>query len=190
MHRFSDKEMIEFDNILESFYIKRGICADVDYVDVFEMATQELKFSVSLSKLENDIDGVIMVDESKLRIGTYETNKVILLNNERGFYKNRETLSHELAHFIDETMSKGDKEHLIFAQRESSSGRSVDENKMDYIGAAILMPKRSVKIFFEKIMKENISLEKIIDKLMEKYDVSNIMAIRRIIELKLVSHGK
>ena len=171
--KYKQEELREMEKTISDFFEKEKLTLfRTDYVDPILIA-RELGFSVYSIPLENRIDGLIGVDDKPL-LGT-RSNKIIIIN------ENAKT----------SIENKGSKS---FACRDSFSEiRSDNEQRMDYYAASILMPINSV-INDIKII-ENSEKEKgetkesldctIIDLLAKKYDVSPVVAERRLHEARI-----
>ena len=139
-------------------------------VDIVELAHQ-MGFVVGNAGLDDGDDGFIMVNEDADEILGIKTKKLIGVNADRDYEKKRFIIAHEIGHYT--LHCKGGK---IFAHRDSTHGRSDEENKLDYFAACLLMPKEA----FEKAFKEND-----IEQLSKIFEVPVDSVKRRILELKL-----
>lgn len=189
--KYTKKELQDMESAISKFYDKNDLkYFKSNYVDPILLA-KKLGFSVYSIRLGNGIDGLIGVDDKPL-LGT-ESNRVIIVNkNAKSPQFKRFIIAHELAHYIDNNGSKS------FAFRDGFSGiRSEKEQRMDYYAAAILMPMDSILEDIDIIEKINAqSSDKktgenldnlIIDMISEKYDVSEVMAERRLHEARTYS---
>lgn len=182
--KYTKKELQDMESAISKFYDKNDLnYFKSNYVDPILIA-KKLGFSVYSIRLGNRIDGLIGVDDKPL-LGT-ESNRVIIVNKDaKSSQFKRFIIAHELAHYIDSEGAKS------FAFRDSFSQiRCEHEQKMDYYAAAILMPINSILEDIEVIEKvNNQSGEKTSDSLIiglisEKYDVSEVMAERRLHEAR------
>lgn len=155
------------------------ICKKFDF-DVYKMPLSKEK-----------VDGVIWVDESKniRRIGV---NSALDMENSRF------VIAHELAHYITKKENIG-QDKVLFAMRDKifhGEEKSKEENDMDYMAAAILVPKEEflkdlnvLKIDLNKICdhKEgtvyDVVEEKDIRLLSRAYNVTDEVIVRRIAEV-------
>lgn len=140
---FTPGEMTEMEEVISSFLKKNGITL-LPPVDIFKLAT-ELDFDVRAANLSEEIEGLLIVDESSKKISGFRTSKVIGYNIKFDLIKNKFTVAHELAHYIDEKMSPGNQEaKIVIAAREPCSpgySDNADEQRKDYMAAALLIPK-------------------------------------------------
>lgn len=164
----------QLENILESFLKKNKIKLKAP-VDVFDLATK-LGFDVRGAEFKENIDGLIIVDENKEAISEFISNKVIVYNCKKNINDKKFIVAHELAHYIYAKI-KNENKKLILALRDHNVGYSNDneEQEMDYIAAAILVPKDS----FKKTYSENSSVSSLAD----YYKVSEKLAHRRVSEI-------
>ena len=185
--KYKQEELREMEKTISDFFEKEKLTLfRTDYVDPILLA-KELGFSVYSIPLENRIDGLIGVDDKPL-LGT-GSNKIIIINeNAKTSQFKRFIVAHELAHYIENKGSKS------FACRDSFSEiRSDNEQKMDYYAASILMPINSVlndiKIIENSEKYKGETKERldptIIDLLAKKYDVSPVVAERRLHEARI-----
>lgn len=140
---FTPEEMGKMETVIASFLKERNITLTPP-VDIFKLAT-DLGFDVRAARLPEEIEGLIIVDESSKRISKFRTSKVIGYNIRVDLIKNKFIVAHELAHYIDEKMlpnNQGAK--IVVAAREPCSpdfSNNVDEQRKDYMAAALLIPK-------------------------------------------------
>lgn len=171
--REAEREVVDF---------FKGIELSANF-DVIKLCSQFGFRMISLS-LPNGIDGVIMVDGE---------TKVIGVSNRVSPVDARFVVAHELAHFIHESQGKGINE-VFFAAKDSilhDNEKSEDEDLMDFIAAAILVPK---ELFLKDLKALGIakvfSLDEtkkieygIIENLAKKYNVADKLIMRRIFEV-------
>ena len=164
----------ELEKILRDFLKGQKIKLKVP-VDVFALAT-ELDFDVRGAEFKENVDGLIIVDENKEFISEFVSNKVIVYNCKKDIFDKKFNVAHELAHYIY-AKNENKNRKLILALRDHNSDYSNDEKEqeMDYIAAAILMPRDS----FEKIYSKNSNDSSLAD----YYKVSEKLAHRRVLEL-------
>lgn len=155
------------------------ICKKFDF-DVYKMPLNREK-----------IDGIIWVDESN-------NIKRIGVNNALDMENSRFVIAHELAHYITQKENIG-QDKVLFAMRDKifhGEAKSQEENDMDYMAAAILVPKEEflkdlniLKIDLSKIYdhKEgtvyDVVEEKDIKLLSRAYNVTDEVIVRRIAEV-------
>lgn len=114
-------------------------------VDVFQLATQ-IGFDVRGTEFKNNLEGLILVNENLDVIPGFDSNKVIAYNCKASIEAKKFIVAHELAHYIG-AKHNNVKEKVIVAARDHSYGYSddVDEQRKDYMAAAILIPMDDFK---------------------------------------------
>lgn len=173
---FSPEERNEMENTVENFLSQMNIQRKVP-VDIFELALQ-LGFDVRGAIFNESLDGAIMVDENRKKIGPFNSNKVIVYNKLYDIYHKRFIVAHELAHFI---RAKTDNPNTAYigATRDHKCGYSDDreEQEMDYMAATLLIPREDLRIFLNKPgSAETFEVS-------ERYKVSLLTACRRMNEV-------
>ena len=182
---FTPKEIAEMEQIISSF-LKENQITLTPPVDIFKFETG-LGFDVRAAKLPNEIEGLIIVDESSEKISKFRTSKVIGYNIRFGLIKNKFTVAHELAHYIDEKMSPDNQgTKIVVAAREPCSpgySNNVDEQRKDYMAAALLVPKDDLL----RKLPEDMSLldDQFYQKLADYYRVDIQLVKRRVEEVSL-----
>lgn len=149
--------------------------------------------AMDLSLIEENIDGLILVDEVSHKIGQLETDKLIVYDRAlKNFKETRFVIAHELAHYIDQ---KKNGKNVVFGEKirhgeaknkDNNPDKIKEEQKMDYMAAAILVPHDSLKHELELIKYNNLDeLSKgiVIGDLSNKYAVSSEVMKRRIEEV-------
>ncbi len=186
------EKMAELEEILAEFLREKKIKLDIP-VDVFDLATK-LGFDVRGAELNGALDGILLVNENEEKIDVFNSNKVIAYNCSRNIDLKKFIVSHELSHYIYEKHLNPNKK-LVMAKREHSDSFSnnEEEQEMDYIAAAILIPQDDLKNFLRE--KLNISVNSTIKQsdikdlsgltefVAEKYNVEYELAKRRIKEI-------
>ena len=99
-----------------------------------------------------------------------------MYNCKRDIYDKKFNVAHELAHYIYEKRNQRNKK-LFFASRDHSENYSEDEyeQQMDYLAAAILIPKTD----FERFFTDSQNSEEIAN----RYKVNKELAERRVSEI-------
>lgn len=148
-------------------------------VPIVELA-KKLGFGVYEQILDDGCSGLIAVDENKPIIEEY--NKVIAVNIQDAYVRQRFTVAHELAHyFIDK-----DKDKTLYAHREVFGFLNDNENKMNEYAAQLIMPYGLLDRFVKQI-KSDFNLDDnhfndrylIINKIAQEFVVSFSAADRR-----------
>ncbi len=184
MYKAYTKEKIEsFEKELQEFFKRKGIQL-TPKTDLVKVA-RDLGFKMYSLSLPQGIDGIISIDKKDKRIGVSNSLKHI---------DSRRVIAHELGHYIRQiNENNGDEETLFFAMKDSifhDEKKSVVEDEMDYLAAAILVPMedfiKSLKDFGIENVTELEETNKIslLDKtrLAEHYDVETALIERRIVE--------
>ena len=177
--KFTKEQMTEMEKILKKFYAKNNIELVIP-VDIFEVA-DFLGFDVRGAEFKESLDGILLVDETSERIEGFNSNKVIAYNCFKNIYMKKFIVAHELAHYIS-AKSEKNRRKVVLATREHKGEYSgnIDEQKMDYMAASILMPRDDlIKTFGGK----NIEETELINLIVSRYKVSSEMAKRRIEEV-------
>ena len=186
---FTPDEMAKMENVVSSFLEENQITLTPP-VDIFKFAT-ELGFDIRAAKLPGEIEGLIIVDESSEKISKFRTSKVIGYNIKFDLIKNKFIVAHELAHYIDKKMSQDDhRSKIVVAAREPCGpdySNNVDEQRKDYIAAALLIPKDDLLEKLKKLKKlpSDMSLldDQFYQKLADYYQVDVRLAKRRVKEV-------
>lgn len=150
---------------------------------------KNLGFDIFKMPLDNEkIDGVILFDNEEKLIG---------VNESLDLQDSRFVIAHEIAHFITQKLETQSGEAPFFAMRDKilhGEKKAPLENDMDYMAAAILVPKdlfmkdlKALNIDIkdkndEKTVKDSIN-DFVIQYLSQLYNVKDSVIIRRIAEL-------
>lgn len=186
---FTSEEMEKMEDVISSFLAENQITLTPP-VDIFKLAT-ELGFDIRAARFPGDVEGLIIVDESSEKISKFRTSKVIGYNIKFDLIKNKFIVAHELAHYIDKKMSQDDyRNKIVVAAREPSDpeySNNVDEQRKDYIAAALLIPKDDLIEKLKKLKKlpTDMSLldDQFYQKLADYYQVDIRLAKRRVEEV-------
>lgn len=180
---FTASEINEMEKLVSSFLSENNIsipCSGV--VDIFALATK-LGFDVRAAILPGKVEGLIMVDEFSKRIRQFKSNKVIAYNIQSDINAQKFIVAHELAHYIEAKQVKGvDAGKIVVAARDHEGTYSAndDEQRKDYIAAAILVPREDLCHRFKLDQEDKIDLYK---KIAEYYRVDIELAERRVGEV-------
>lgn len=186
-HRnFSQVELDEMERKVDAFFAENKIDRSIPF-DMFVLAKQ-LGFLVLPRPFTDKTEGMIYVDESVDTIEQFDSNKIIVYNLAFPITHVRFILAHELAHYIHEK-SENQLTHVVFATRENvhQESKPIEEQRMDYMAAAILMPKKELRKDLQSYMSNTNDfvkdMSKITSDLCRKYNVGPMVAIRRIEEV-------
>ncbi len=107
-------------------------------IDVLKLA-QNAGFVVGNANLDDDEDGIILVNTKEEKILGVKTQKLIGVNARRDLPFKRFIIACELAHYFFH-MEKRKGGDIVLARRERLKDRYGDENEADYFAACLLMP--------------------------------------------------
>lgn len=175
------EKMNELETRVETFFKDNKIPLERK-LDITKVCTS-LGITVSSLKLpdelKNQIDGLILVKEGSKKIG---------INSELSPQKARFVIAHELSHYI----TQGDSLEYAFKDEiYHGKEKSQLEQYMDYMAAAILVPRKIFKVYLDVLSiegeynKETV-LEVnpvLIDLLADRFQVEKDVIYRRIIEV-------
>lgn len=175
--KFRREEMLKMEETIKQFFERNGVRLSIP-VDVFEVASF-LGFDVRGTEFEESLDGLLLVDENKEKILDFNSNRIIAYNCKKDIQMKKFIVAHELAHYIDVKKDSYDRK-IVMAKRDHEEGYSdnVEEQRMDYMAAAILIPKVDL---LKQI--ENLNGDEMIDYIVKRYNVNDEMAKRRIEEV-------
>lgn len=148
-------------------------------VDIFQLA-KEIGFRCfSGNKMEDRFDGAILVDEA-------EDKKLIAYNPNRTIEQVRFIVAHELSHYMKVKMEDPNSEVVLACRDNRLEKRSPEEQFIDYMGVALLVPKdqftNDVKMSKEILIEDRMLAVRVLSK---KYKVDSIIISRRMCELEL-----
>lgn len=178
--KFNETEIKSMEQILKDFLEESGITLTVP-VDIFAIAT-ELGFDVRGAEFGGDLDGLLLVNENEKVIKPFSSNKIIAYNCTKPLEHKKFIVAHELAHYIEEKHKNPDKK-IVCAARDHTEpySNNREEQRKDYISAAMLMPWDIVKDKYQNTEPKN--TDTFYQQVADDFKVSKIMAIRRIEEL-------
>ena len=180
---FSEEKMEEMEEILEKFIVDNNISYEVP-VDVFNVASK-IGFDIRGTEFNEKLEGLILVDETADRIPGFNSNKVIAYDCHKDINHKKFIVAHELAHYIEEKINNWESK-IVVAARDHEEGYSEneDEQRKDYIAAALLVPRSDL---LKRFPKDKITINKsFYQEVSDIYNVSYNLAERRIHE---VYHG-
>lgn len=177
--RFSIETMNEMEAIISSFIKQENINIKIP-VDIFDIATK-LGFDVRGAEFKDTLEGILIVDERIEKIPSFNSNKIIAYNCKKDINSKKFIVAHELAHYINEKNSSQDAS-IVYAARDHEElySNDIEEQKMDYMAAALLIPKNDLLKNFSIKSKNKGEMTQ---KIASKYNVTIDMAARRIEEV-------
>lgn len=113
-----------------------------------------------------------------------DQKKIVVFNSELSEKERYFVFAHEIAHLIN-----GDS---IPAARPSGRNKAKIEQLADYTAAALLMPEDAIYNYLKNSNYKQISIKKramIVNELCEKYNVTEIIALRRIKEVYVLKQS-
>lgn len=175
--KFSKQDMQEMENKITAF-IETAKIERIVPVDIFKFAT-DLGFDVRGAEFEEQLEGLLLVNEFLDEVDGFVSNKIIAYNCYKDIYTKKFIVAHELAHYIYEKTDACDKK-IVLASRDHKDGYSSDEKeqRMDYIAASLLVPKDDLIMYLSN-NKNATSLQ-----VAERYKVPEKLAQRRIEEVR------
>ncbi|MGN0517626.1 MAG: ImmA/IrrE family metallo-endopeptidase [Acutalibacteraceae bacterium] len=175
--QFSKKEMQEMENLIDGFLRTMKI-ENVIPIDIFKVAT-DLGFDVRGAEFEEQLEGLIAVNEHIDKVDGFNSNKIIAYNCFKDINTKKFIVAHELAHYITEKTNAYDKKIVVAARdHKASYSEDMTEQRMDYIAASLLIPKRDLCQFLKNNANVNVS------QVARRYKVSEELAQRRIEEVQ------
>ncbi len=176
--KFTDNEMLEMEEIISSFFENKDIKLTIP-VDIFKVAS-DLGFDVRGTEFREPLEGILLVNEHVEEIAPFESNKVIAYNCQKDISSKKFIVAHELAHYImAKNKSKDSKVVVAARDHEQSYSEDVDEQRMDYIAASLLVPRDDlIDRFYNNRQQEGLC-----EKVASIYNVADELAARRIEEI-------
>lgn len=175
--RFSKQEMQEMEDLITKFFevMKTEYVVPVD---IFKIAT-DLGFDVRGAEFEEKLEGLLIVNEYVDKIDGFNSNKIIAYNCSKDITTKKFIVAHELAHYIREKTNAYDK-NIVVAARDhvDSYSQNTEEQRMDYIAASLLIPKKDLVQFLSNGVNT-------ISQVAERYKVSEELAKRRMEEVRV-----
>lgn len=160
--------------ILEALEIKKVP------VDISEILTG-LGFKIyALNSLKNNISGIIFISHDLM--DKFGTDKIIIVNSEDTFGRQRFTLAHEFSHFIFDFDLSSNAEFIDLYDIENSDNGS--EKVSSRFAAELLMPADIFLNEISKISNEKVNYYDKISKISDIFGVSTKSVERRFVELK------
>lgn len=179
--QFDKSQMAEMENGIKEFFERNNVKITVP-VDVFKVASS-LGFDVRGTEFREPLEGLLLINEEIEKIPGFDSNKVIAYNCKKDINLKKFIVAHELAHYIHTKNASQDRKIVLAARdHEDEYSSNIDEQKMDYMAAAILMPEFDILENFP-VVDEDTDILNLIKNVVERYNVSDIMAERRIKEV-------
>lgn len=176
--QFSKEEMQQMEDLVDAFFETMRIERAVP-IDIFKVAT-DLGFDIRGAEFEEQLEGLIVVNENVGEVDGFNSNKIIAYNCSKDINTKKFIVAHELAHYISAKTNAYDKK-IVIAARDHVDSYSDDreEQQMDYIAASLLIPKSDLCQF----LNSNTNIEAA--QVAERYKVPVELAQRRIKEVQV-----
>ncbi|MCI9141252.1 MAG: ImmA/IrrE family metallo-endopeptidase [Lachnospiraceae bacterium] len=141
---------------------------------------KSLKFQVISAEMEDEISGIIGIDDELNR--NFESGKVIAINSKDNVGHQRFTMAHELAHYLfDFDVSNS---IVYYNAYNTMEAESKEEQRANFFAANLLMPEKLFREEFKKAVVRN-NLYFTVEKLSNTFLVSREAVRRRLVELSL-----
>lgn len=188
--KLSKEHMFRLEEELDSFIETYKIDCKIP-VDIFKIADQ-LGFDVRGADFPDEVKGIVLVNEEIKRIEGFNSNKVISYNHNMPFDIQRFTVAHEIAHYIEAKVENPDVKVLVAAKEKTRGyGFDLDEQKKDYIAAALLVPKDDLKGKMQAFnVEDEVEGEKFVELMSKFYDVNIEVMRRRVDEIRELLDGR
>ena len=156
-----------------------------------ERIAKKLNINYSYTDLGDNVSGVLVVQNSKAKIGISNSDSEVRQNF---------SFAHEIAHYMLHTDLKNEKEQKLFVDdlqvmfRKNNSSRKemMQEREANAYAAALLMPSDLIEVEFKRFLNRNkrASEDELIFKLSKKFKVSEIAMTYRLINLGYFNHRR
>ena len=154
-------------------------------IDVLLLA-KNAGFIVGNANLNDEEDGILLVNTKEETILGVKTQKLIGVNARLDLPAKRFLIAHELGHYFFYLERKPEGE-MILAKRERTLNRTNEENDMDYFAACLLMPAYRFRARYNELQDAGIHESEIPERLGRLFNVPFISAERRVSEVGLVT---
>ena len=152
-------------------------------IDIIKIV-KKYGFTLVNARLDENEDGLIMINKSENNILGFETNNLIGVNSSKSLPWKRFIIAHELGHYKLEYEDSNNK--LQFAHRDHRKGKDERENEIDYFSASILMPKEEfINLHEYYLSNPKVNKDLLVDFLATQFQVTKKMVTRRIEEVGL-----
>ena len=178
--KFEESVMNEMESILSNFLSGHDVKLTVP-VDVFRVAST-LGFDVRGSEFRDKLEGLIIVNEAVKKIDGFNSNKIIAYDCTQDINAKKFIVGHELAHYIEKKHGSPDAKIVLAARdRQTFYSDNVEEQRKDYISAALLIPKEDL---LSRYPKESVmDSDDFYNEVAEAYNVNVKLAERRVKEV-------
>ncbi len=180
----SEMEKVQIEKKVDFLLALFGYSKEDRYVDIVEF-TKKMRFTVGNADLKEDEDGLLLISQEK---------KVIAVNSDRSMEWKRFIIAHEFAHYFLHYVLNGtfknSTQEAVLLHRENKKGRNESENDADYFAAALLMPRETFKMQYEKYKSEGLEDNEIYFQLGNIFGVPLESAKRRVEEIKELEEQK
>lgn len=175
--KFNKETLHELEEMITEFFRSAKVSLSAP-VDIFAVATR-LGFDVRGASFDEPLEGLIVVNEREKKLKGFDSNKVIAYNCTKSIEEKKFIVAHELAHYIFEKQTTGEA-RLVLGARDHENSYSDDEKeqKMDYLAAAMLVPKDDISSFLTA------NPDSTANSVAERYKVSVELAKRRMEEVR------
>jgi Zn-dependent peptidase ImmA (M78 family) len=155
----------------------------IDEVPIaLDKIAEGLNLIIQEEKLEGDLSGVLLRDVDKTIIG---------VNSAHSENRKRFTIAHEIGHYL---LHKGNPVHIDrtfkvnYRDQSSSLANNVEEIEANAFAAALLMPEKLLKQFYNKKLKEGIDFEDSdeLEQIAKDFKVSKQALMIRLFRLGLI----
>lgn len=157
-----------------------------DYVEIVEFARWR-GFEIGNSRLPRTEDGFIIIQpDNAAGNGNTLGPRTIAVNVDRSVPFKRFIIAHELGHAA--LHWKGEELYLHRdSERLKTPEEQEQEEEADYFASALLMPRKSLRHWFNRLKRDDLSLDDICGRLSRIYSVPEKTVLSRLKELKLVA---
>lgn len=177
------------ENLLNLFFKDNKIEKPSGRTDIYDLA-KKMSFDIKYAFIEPQenvkVEGILLVDENKEKIGKFSGPRGIALNCLNTPRENRFIVAHELSHYIFEKFLVDYKPVVLTGQRlEHMVGKERDdfEQAIDYMAAATLIPLDQFDKQYEKAKEGQRTMQDFVEEMSSYYNVPTKAIEKRINEL-------
>ena len=173
------------------FFETIGVSLPKGSRDIYKIA-QKMNFDVRKAKLKdiNDkkVEGVLLVDETQNNIDGFNGPRGIALNYLNSPMENRFIVAHELSHYIVMKQIQENFDDKVILQEARTAHilgqeRSIFEQIIDYMAAAILIPAKDFKQRLKEARDNQEAEQSFINRMCDVYNMPRDAIIKRIEEV-------